>query len=86
MIFNFQYHIPSAMTEGKWNWIQYQHNNPKSAAGRAVLSHYRGSERPGDVEIWVRKKEKVKRFRVRFHADDVGFDVIALKDPLKDTL
>lgn len=74
------------MTQGKWNWIQYQHNNPKSAAGRAVLSHYRGSERPNEVEIWLRKKDKIKRFRIRFRQDDVGFDIVQLKDLPSETL
>jgi hypothetical protein len=70
-IFTFFYHIPSAMTEGKWNTVQTTLNNEKSAAQRAIIAHYRGSEYPSQVEIWLKRKmrtapngapSKVKKF------------------------
>lgn len=73
-MFNFYYHIPSAMTEGKWNLVQHTMNNDKHAAARAVVIHYRGSEYPSEVEVWVKRKArtapngappKVKKFMAR---------------------
>lgn len=68
-MFNFQYHIPSAMSEGKWGWIQHEFNLDRDVASRAVMTHFRGSDYPAEVEIWVRRAKKrngkqvVRKFR-----------------------
>lgn len=55
--YNFHYHIPSAMVDGKWNIVVHQNSNEKSAAGRAVTLHYRGgSEYPDEVEVWLKRR------------------------------
>lgn len=57
-MYNFYYHIPSAMVSGKWNLVQNANNNEKWAASRAVVVHFRGSEYPAEVEVWIRRKAR----------------------------
>lgn len=68
-MYNFYYHIPSAMIDGKWNMVQNANNNEKWAASRAVVVHFRGSEYPQEVEVWIRRnargKAKIKKFMCR---------------------
>jgi len=72
-MYSFYYHIPSAMTEGKWNLVTWTQNNDKYAAARSVVVHYRGSEYPSEVEVWIKRKaramgqapSKVKKFKAR---------------------
>jgi hypothetical protein len=75
--YNFHYHIPSAMTQNKWNIVVHQNSNEKSAVMRAVTLHYRGgSEYPDEVEVWLKRRAgqgpqskgkvtKIKRFYCR---------------------
>lgn len=57
-MYSFYYHIPSAMMEGKWNVVLNANNNEKWAASRAVIVHYRGSEYPSEVEVWLKRKAR----------------------------
>jgi hypothetical protein len=66
MVFQFFYNIPSTMPHDRWVLLTHTLNNDKSAAGRAVLQHYRGSIQPEEVEIHIAKgKKKIRKFKVR---------------------
>lgn len=65
MTFRYQYHIPSAMMAGKWNWFEHQFNNPRSIVGRVILTHFRGSDLPEAVEIWIKQGKKLRKFTAR---------------------
>jgi hypothetical protein len=66
MPFQFFFNIPASMPADRWTMVVHTLNNDKSAAGRAVIQHFRGSELPFEVEIHVCKnKKKIRKFLVR---------------------
>lgn len=85
-MFNFFYHIPSAMTDSKWNQLQYPYNNEFYAASAAIQRHYRGTESPVQLEIWIKRKAKTNSTKVkvrRFQATQNGkwsYDVVKLQN------
>lgn len=66
MPFQFFFNIPSTMPPDRWSMVVHTLNNDKSAAGRAVVQHYRGSEMPYQVEVHVCKnRKKIRKFLVK---------------------
>jgi len=74
-MFNFFYHIPSAMPKDKWTIFPHAYNDAKTASRAAILMHYRGSVYPEEIEIWIRRKSKgnsqISKIN-RFHAREAG--------------
>lgn len=56
------------MMKDRWTWVQHESSNERSAALRAIMNHYRGSEFPAVVEIWLKRNRtkgshgKVRKF------------------------
>lgn len=89
-MFNFDYHIPSAMNENSWAFLQHDSPSPASAAIRAISRHYRGSESPATIEIWIRVRKKGRSQKIRkFLGEENGkncYDLKALPDKVLETI
>lgn len=91
-MFNFYYHIPSAMIEGKWNLFSYPYNNEKYAGASAIVRHYRGMESPEELIIWIKRKSKANNAKVqirRFRAVQNGkytYDLQRVPDTILEKL
>jgi hypothetical protein len=59
------------MAEGKWNRIQHQASNEKYVASKAVVQHFRGSEYPDSVVVWIKRGQNGTVIR-KFIATEKG--------------